>query len=74
MLETYRLHTIHHEKIYIQCNYRNNLFMHKGQDQVNIEEVYMYVNDFGCAKAALWLRNLQAKSYSSPLYTVYLYV
>ena len=31
---------IHHEKLYIQCYYRNNLFMHKGQDQVNFVEVY----------------------------------
>ena len=37
--ETYRLHTIHHERLYIQCLYRNNLFMHKGQDQVNFVEV-----------------------------------
>ena len=27
-------------KLYIQCYNCNNLFMHKGQDQVNIEEVY----------------------------------
>ena len=38
--KTYRLHTIHHEKLYIQCLYCNNLFMHKGQDQVNFVEVY----------------------------------
>ena len=42
LLETYRLHTIHHEKLYIQCKYCNNLFMHKGQDQVNIVEVYLF--------------------------------
>ena len=41
MLETYRLHMIHHEKLFIQCKYRNDLFMHKGQDQVNIVEVYI---------------------------------
>ena len=34
------MHTIHHEKIYIQCYKCNNWFMHKGQDQVNILEVY----------------------------------
>ena len=28
-------------KIYIQCYNFNNLFMHKGQDQVNIVEVYL---------------------------------
>ena len=33
------MHTVHHEKIYIQCYNCNNLFMHKGQDQVNIVEV-----------------------------------
>ena len=27
-------------KIHIQYKYCNNLFMHKGQDQVNIVEVY----------------------------------
>ena len=43
LLGTYRLHTIHHEKIHIQCYNCNNLFMHKGQDQVNFEEVYIYI-------------------------------
>ena len=40
MLGTYGLHTIHHTNIYIQYYNCNNLFMHKGQDQVNIVEVY----------------------------------
>ena len=35
LLGTYRLHTIHHEIIFIQCYNCNNLLMHKGQDQVN---------------------------------------
>ena len=29
------------QKIYMQCYNCNNLFMHKGQDRVNIVEVYM---------------------------------
>ena len=41
LLRTHRLHTINREKIYIQCYTCNNLFMHKGQDQVNIVEVYL---------------------------------
>ena len=37
---------IHHEKIYIQCYNCNNLFMHKGQDQVNIVEVYVAMKTY----------------------------
>ena len=43
LLGTYLLHTIHHEKIYIQCYNCNNLIVHKGHDQVNIVEVYLLV-------------------------------
>ena len=42
LIQTYP-HMIHHEKLYIQCYNCNNLFMHKGQVQVNIVKVYLYV-------------------------------